>query len=106
MTEIGSDERKRYEAYGKAASVFRPKELQHHLNMIGVRPNYQGKSLARKLINKVERLVVEHSSSTGVSLDTEVDSNVQFYLHLGYKLLGQTNVDKNVETWGFFKSLK
>ena len=105
-SELGSEEKARYENYGKATSRLRPKEPHHHLNMIGVRPNYQGKSLARKLINKVERLVVEHSSSTGVSLDTEVDSNVQFYLHLGYKLLGQTNVDKNVETWGFFKSLK
>ena len=103
-TEIGSDERKRYEAYGKAASVFRPKELQHHLNMIGVRKAYQGKGLARQLITAVEELAIKHPTSSGVSLDTEVESNVNFYLHLGYKLIGQTKVDNHFTTWGFFKT--
>ena len=72
--------------------------------MIGVRNDFQGKGLARQLINKVEELVAEHPLSTGLSLNTEVETNVKFYLHLGYELLGQSNVDKNIITWGFFKS--
>ena len=104
--ELGSEEKDRYENYGIATSRLRPKEPHHHLNMIGVRNAYQGKGLARQLINAVEALASEHPSSVGVSLDTEVESNVNFYLHLGYELLGQTNVDKNLETWGFFKSKK
>lgn len=102
--EIGSDERMRYEAYGKAASDLHLSEPHHHLNMIGVRNYYQGKGLARQLITAVEELVSDHPTSLGVSLNTEVESNVNFYLHLGYKLVGQTNVDKNIQTWGFFKS--
>ena len=102
--ELGSEEKARYENYGLATSRLRPKKPNHHLNMIGVIPAYQGKGLARRLIDEVEKLASEHSSSSGLSLDTEVESNVQFYLHLGYDLLGQTNVDKNVLTWGFFKA--
>ena len=103
-TEIGSDERMRYEAYGKAASGLLPKEPHHHLNMIGVRPAYKGQGLARQLNTAVEQLMFSHQTSSGLSLNTEVESNVNFYLHLGYKLVGQTNVDNNFETWGFFKS--
>lgn len=101
--ELGKEEETRYEKYGSAASGLLPKEPHHHLNMIGVRNAYQGKGLARKLIDKVEKLVYEHPTSTGLSLNTEVESNVNFYLHLGYELVGQAEVDKGIQTWGFFK---
>jgi GNAT superfamily N-acetyltransferase len=128
--ELGSEEKARYENYGNVAFGLLPKEPHHHLNMIGVRNAYQGKGLARLLINKVEELVSEHPTSNGVSLNTEVESNVNFYLHLGYELLGKEIVEKNVlpkvvtddsvtavsshgttvaslnevVTWGFFKA--
>jgi len=102
--ELGEETKIRYDKYGKAASALLPAEPHHHLNMIGVRNAYQGKGLARQLINVVEELVSEHANSTGVSLNTEVESNVNFYLHLGYELLGEAKVDDNIVTWGFFKS--
>jgi len=101
--ELGSEEKARYEKYGSVASGLLPKEPHHHLNMIGVRNAYQGKGLARQLISKVEELVSAHPTSTGVSLNTEVESNVNFYLHLGYEMVGQAEVDKGIQTWGFFK---
>ena len=104
--ELGSDEKARYENYGSIASALLPKEPHHHLNMIGVRNAYQGKGLARQLIHQVEELVSAHPASTGLSLNTEVEANVNFYLHLGFELLGQANVDKDIVTWGFFKAKK
>jgi len=101
--EIGSEEKARYENYGSVASGLLPKEPHHHLNMIGVRNAYQGKGLARQLIKKVEELVSIHPTSTGVSLNTEVGANVNFYLHLGFDLLGQANVSEDDITWGFFR---
>jgi len=101
--DLGKEEETRYEKYGEAASGLLPKEPHHHLNMIGVRNAHRGKGLARQLINTVEELVQKHSKTTGLSLNTEVESNVNFYLHLGYKLVGQTKVDKGIYTWGFFK---
>ena len=102
--DIGSEEKARYENYGNAAFSLLPKEPHHHLNMVGVRNAYQGKGFARQLINAVEELASEHPTSTGVSLNTEVEANVNFYLHLGYELLGKAIVDKDIVTWGFFKS--
>ena len=102
--EIGSVEKVRYENYGNVASSLLPKEPHHHLNMIGVRNAYQGKGFARQLINKVEKLVSKHPTSKGISFNTEVESNVNFYLHLCYDLRGKANVDKDFVTWGFFKS--
>jgi ribosomal protein S18 acetylase RimI-like enzyme len=100
--ELGSEEKARYEKYGSVASALLPKEPHHHLNMIGVRNAYKGKGLALQLIHQVEELVSEHPISTGVSLNTEVESNVDFYLHLGYELVGKAEVDKGIQTWGFF----
>jgi GNAT superfamily N-acetyltransferase len=104
--ELGSKEKLRYENYGNAAFSLLPKEPHHHLNMVGVRNAYQGKGFARQLINAVEELASEHPTSTGVSLNTEVESNVNFYLHLGFELLGKANVDKDIVTWGFFRAKK
>ncbi|MBE0571395.1 MAG: GNAT family N-acetyltransferase [Ignavibacteriaceae bacterium] len=125
--ELGSKEKARYDNYGNVASGLLPTEPHHHLNMIGVRNAYQGKGFARQLINKVEELVSEHPKSAGLSLNTEVESNVNFYLHLGFDLLGKATVvsqavtDESVTeashgttvtslndvvTWGFFKARK
>ncbi|MCW9094346.1 MAG: GNAT family N-acetyltransferase, partial [Ignavibacteriaceae bacterium] len=69
-TKLGSDEQKRYEAYGKAASGLLPKDPHHHLNMIGVRPAYKGQGFARKLNTAVEQLMFSHQTSSGLSLNT------------------------------------
>jgi len=104
--ELGSEEEARYENYGNKAFSLLPKSPHHHLNMIGVRNAYQGKGLARKLITEVEELVSKHTSSIGVSLNTEVKANVNFYLHHGFELVSQAEVDKSIQTWGFFKAKK
>jgi ribosomal protein S18 acetylase RimI-like enzyme len=104
--EIGTEEKTRYENYGNVAFGLLPKEPHHHLNMIGVRNAHQRKGLARELINNVEELVSEHPTSTGLSLNTEVEANVNFYLHLGFELLGKAVVEQDILTWGFFKARK
>lgn len=126
--ELGSEEKARYENYGNVAFGLLPKEPHHHLNMVGVRNAYQGKGLARQLINEVEKLVLAHPTSAGLSLNTEVEANVNFYLHLGFKLLGKASVvskavkddpvtstinqgttltsSSDIVTWGLFKSKK
>lgn len=101
--DLGMKEKAKYEKYGQVASRLLPKVPHHHLNMIRVRNAYQGKGLARILINKIEELVSEHPTSKGLSLNTEVESKVNFYLHLGYKLVGKAEVDNSLETWGLFK---
>ncbi|QQS36041.1 MAG: GNAT family N-acetyltransferase [Ignavibacteriales bacterium] len=104
--EIGVEEKARYEMYGSIASGLLTKEAHHHLNMIGVRNAYRGKGLARQLINKVEELVSAHPTSAGLSLNTEVEANVNFYLHFGFELSGKAIVTEDIVTCGFFKARK
>jgi ribosomal protein S18 acetylase RimI-like enzyme len=102
--ELGNEEQIRYEKYGDAAGSLLPNEPHHHLNMIGVIPEYKGKGLSLKLINEVEKLVTSHPLSTGLSLITESKSNVKLYTHFGFNEIGYARVDNNLETWAFFKS--
>ncbi len=101
--QLGIEEQKRYKNYGDVASSLMPKEPHHHLNMIGVIPEYKGNGLSLKLINEVEKLVTSHPESTGLSLNTESVSNVKLYTHLGFNEIGHARVDDNLETWAFFK---
>jgi ribosomal protein S18 acetylase RimI-like enzyme len=102
--ELGSEEQKRYEFYGNAAGALQPPQPHHHLNMIGVIAKYKGKRLASMLIDAIEELVRSHPDSSGLSLNTETESNVKLYLHLGFNLIAYTKVDDSLVTRAFFKS--
>lgn len=102
--ELGEDVKNRYNIYSKVAGSLLPSEPHHHINMIGVRRQYIKTGLSRILMNEAEKIASSHHSSTGISLNTEDENNVKYYLHLGYKIIGHTKVDENLETWAFFKS--
>jgi GNAT superfamily N-acetyltransferase len=100
--ELGLEERARYEAFSAAAMSHTIAEPHHHLNMIGVRHAHMGQGLARRLIESVHDLAVSDPKSAGVSLSTESASNVLFYRHLGYQLIGHSKVSDELETWAFY----
>lgn len=102
--ELGQDARGRYEAYGAAAGRFTVPEPHHHLNMIGIRRSHQHRGFARRLLEAVHEMARTHAVSSGVSLSTETESNVTFYRHLGYRLLGCTRVADEFESCAFFRS--
>ena len=102
-TELGAAARRRYVTYGAAAASFPLTEPHHHLNMIGVRRDHMGRGLARVLIEAVHELARVDPGSSGVSLDTESETNVSLYQHLGYALLGHARVDEGLTTWALFK---
>ena len=102
--ELGIEARKRYDHYGNVAGAILPSEPHHHLNMIGVIPEFKGRGFSRKIIDAVVELAAFHPNSSGLSLSTETESNVELYLHLGFKLTGNARVDDNLETWTLFKT--
>jgi len=100
---LGVAERRRYEQYSAVAGSFSVPTPHHHLNMVGVRPDRTGRGLARKLVEAVHALADADVTSSGVSLNTESESNVAFYQHLGYHMLGHARVAEDLQTWAFFK---
>jgi ribosomal protein S18 acetylase RimI-like enzyme len=76
---------------------------QWHLNMLGVRGSHAGRGLGRILMDQVHRISKDDPGSTGVSLSTELPSNVLLYQHCGYELRHQERVSDDLETWILFR---
>jgi GNAT superfamily N-acetyltransferase len=100
---LGEAARARYEAFGAATAQFRVEGEHIHLNMIGVRSSAQGQGLGRTLLEAVHDLSTSRESSSGVTLTTEVESNVALYEHFGYEVIGSAPVDSAFTTWTMFR---
>ena len=101
--ELGADCRDRHDAYGAVTKTLWNLPPHHHLNMIGIRTEFQGRGFARPLLEAVFAVAAEDPKSAGVSLTTEVPKNVQFYKRFGFEVVGQAPVTPEFQTWGFFK---
>ena len=71
--------------------------------MLGVRPEFSGRGLARALLEEVQAVSRADPRSTGVFLETEDPRNVSFYEHCGYRLTGHARIGRELESWGFFR---
>ncbi len=101
--ELGAAARRRYEAMGESWQEFAVAEPHYHLNMIGVHRSYGGRGLARVLLDAVHEMSRCDPRSTGVSLTTEIESNVGLYHHFGYDLVGHVKATEGPDTWVFFR---
>jgi GNAT superfamily N-acetyltransferase len=99
---VGDEARIRHEAYSRITKTFAIDPPHHHLNMIGVRPEYAGRGLARPLLEAAAQLAMDDPHSCGVSLTTEVRKNLALYEHFGYGVVGHARVSPELETWGLF----
>jgi ribosomal protein S18 acetylase RimI-like enzyme len=100
---LGAEERSRYEAFGEATMPFTPPVDHLHLNMIGVRRAAQGQGLGGRLLEAVHTRSAGDAGSAGVSLTTEVESNVALYQRFGYEVLGGAEVGSAFTTWGMYR---
>jgi GNAT superfamily N-acetyltransferase len=101
---LGDVARERYQAYTDTVSPFFTSMGAHlHLNMLGVRASHMGRGLARPLLEAVQQMSDDDPGSSGVSLTTERDRNVQLYEHFGYAVVAHNPVSDAVKTWGLFR---
>ena len=101
---LGDEARSRYERFGATTARFVVESDHIHLGMIGVRSSEQGQGLGRRVLEAVHELSSSDSSSTGVTLTTELESNVPLYEHFGYEILGCERVGSALTTWGMYRS--
>lgn len=101
--ELGADARMRYDACTAAWTFFADMPAHHHLNVIGVRRSRQGRGISRQLLDAVHERAERDPSSAGTSLTTELERNLKFYEHFGYRVTGHTQVSTSLETWGLFR---
>lgn len=100
---LGTPARSRYEAFGDVAGRFTIPDDHLHLNMIGVRPSEQGRGHGRRLLDAVHDRSAADPTSAGVSLTTEVESNLPLYRRFGYRVLGSADVGSAFTTWAMFR---
>lgn len=101
--ELGDDARGRYEAFGRAMARTAVTEPHIHLNMIGTRKAARGLGMGRLLLDAVHGMSAGDETSTGVSLTTEVASNLALYEHFGYEIVGTSEVGSAFTTWTMFR---
>jgi ribosomal protein S18 acetylase RimI-like enzyme len=101
--ELGAAARARYEGMGESWRECAIAEPHYHLNMIGVSGSHGGRGLGRLLLDAVHEMSQRDPGSTGVSLTTEIESNVGLYLHFGYDLVGHVKGEEAPDTWVFFR---
>jgi GNAT superfamily N-acetyltransferase len=100
---LGPDARIRYDRCVEVWTPLGVAEPNVHLNMIAVPPHYQGQGLGRALLDQVHALSLERDDSRGVTLTTEVESNVELYRHVGYEVVGRGTIAPGVETWEMYR---
>jgi GNAT superfamily N-acetyltransferase len=100
---LGPDAQNRYRECVLAWSEVAVAEPNVHLNMLGIPPRYQGRGLARPLLERVHALSLQYPESCGVTLTTEEPRNVALYHYFGYRAIGHRRIAPELETWGFFR---
>ena len=65
---------------------------------------FQGQGLGRALLDRVHALSRERDDSRGVTLTTEVESNVELYRHVGYEVVGRGTIAPGLGTWGMYRA--
>jgi GNAT superfamily N-acetyltransferase len=100
---LGADARARYDQWIHIWGPLNVAEPNIHVNMLGVPPRYQGRGLARLLLERVHAMSREHPESAGVSLTTESAGNVAFYERMGYRIVGHGVIEPGLESWGFWR---
>ena len=98
---LGREAMARFERYEKACEATDPGHVAHYLGMIAVRPDVQGRGLGRQLIDAVKARARSDPISTGVTLNTELASNLPFYEKLRFIKGSEADLGP-LHTWSFY----
>ena len=99
---IGPQAANRIRFYNEIQEQNQYPQPHYYLEDIGVLPGYRRMGLTRLLLDQIHRISAEDPLSRGVGLDTQVPANVEIYLHFGYKVIAETNLD-GIPFWSMFR---
>ena len=102
-TAVGKAVITRIEAYFKIKEAHKPKQPHFYLDILGVTPKSQGQGVGKALIETLHKMSESSPQSCGVALDTENESNLEFYERLGYSVSTITNLNR-LKIWSMFRS--
>lgn len=95
---LGSDAIGRFHKFADLCDGLEPEGPYYSLGMIGVCGGYQGRGLARELMDALHAMSARDPESLGVVLTTELEANLGLYRHLGYRVIGEGDADE-LHSW-------
>ena len=98
---LGREAMARFERYEQACQATDPGHVAHYLGMIGVHPDVHRRGLGSQLIDAVKARARSDPNSTGVTLNTELETNLPFYERMGFIKGSETDVGP-LHTWSFY----
>jgi GNAT superfamily N-acetyltransferase len=87
----------RFTDYNERVEVLRPDGRFHGIALVGVLPEWQGRGLGARMVDRVSALCDADPRSEGVLLDTATDDNVRFYEARGFHPVAEVAFDGFVE---------
>ncbi len=90
---IGTAALDRMNRYEELSSGAEPDTPYYYVGMVGVSPECQGRGYGRALLAHVAEMSKDDPLSHGVCLSTEDPRNVAYYESLGYRIIGEADVD-------------
>src|SRR5271163_4786986 len=76
----------------------RPTQPHLYLYVLGVEPELQRRHFGVALLDYLRHQVIQRPDLTGVYLETATESNVAYYSHAGYQVIGEMR-PLGVRTW-------
>lgn len=98
MLTAGLSSTRRYIDYHQQVKSTLPGEEHHSLPLMGIKASHQRQGYGRILLEAVEKLCRENPRSSGIGLDTGNTRNINFYESLGYKTVGEVQLENFTET--------
>ncbi|MGD1913972.1 MAG: GNAT family N-acetyltransferase [Rivularia sp. (in: cyanobacteria)] len=99
---IGEEALMRMEGYLNLKKANKPNQPHFYINILAVHPQSQKKGIGSALLSQVHQISEENSESRGVALDTQIQSNVDYYQHFNYGISSTAELE-NVQNWFMFR---
>jgi len=100
---IGDEAQTRSDFYDHSTHQYDPQQPHYYVDVLGVSLSHQGKGLGGKLLKALHDLSQKDPASSGVCLFTENENNVRFYQRMGYEILAEFDVTKDLHSWACFR---
>lgn len=95
---VGSAAVARLQEYEGAVKATLPDLPFYYLGFLAVHPHYQGRGMAKRMMEKVKEIAHAAMPTADICLNTEDARNLAFYHSQGFKIIEQTDLSR-LRSW-------
>lgn len=103
LESFGERSASRLRSYAEVKLRHKPRQPHLYLEALGVLPGKRGEGHAGRLLRTVHEISKSSPVSTGVALDTQVETNLPLYRRFGYEVIDEAKIGP-VPVWFMFRA--